>query len=153
MVVTKRTVVLSVKNLNATNVIHTILICVYSILVCCSISEVQYCNYCSGIVVDRKNIYFAFCVCFYYSVLLNYDYEFASLCVITVAIMLPYSLCLSWYCLFALNVEFQTFLTPKNCAKSKILATSQYAGLSVLYCDMVIFSVRRLSHGEKKVWQ
>ena len=53
--------------------------------------------------------------------------------------------------MFALNLifEFQTFLTPKKCANSNCFATSPYTGLSVLYGDVVIFAMRRLSCGEK----
>ena len=56
------------------------------------------------------------------------------------------------YCVFALNLifEFQTFFTPKNCAKSKNLATPPYTGSLVLYGDVVDFATRRLSHGRKK---
>ena len=56
------------------------------------------------------------------------------------------------YCAFALNLifEFQTFFAPENCAQSKVLATSPYAGSSVLYGDVVIFTMRRLSHDEKR---
>ena len=58
----------------------------------------------------------------------------------------------SMYYLFALNLvfEFQTFIATENCAKSKVLATSPYAGSSVLYGDVVIFTMRRLSHDEKR---
>ena len=54
-------------------------------------------------------------------------------------------------CAFALNLmfEFQTLFTPKNCAKSKLLATSPYTGSSIFYGDVVIFAMRRLSHGKK----
>ena len=55
------------------------------------------------------------------------------------------------YCAFALNLifEFQTFFTPKNCAKSNFLTTSSYTGSSVLYGYVVIFTMKRLSPGEK----
>ena len=58
----------------------------------------------------------------------------------------------SVYCLFTLNLicEFQTFFTPKNCAKNNFLATSPYIGSSVLYSDVGIFVTGRLSHGEKR---
>ena len=55
------------------------------------------------------------------------------------------------HCLLALNLmfEFQTFFIPKIFAKSKHLATSPCTGSSVLYGDVVIFAMRRLSRGKK----
>ena len=55
-------------------------------------------------------------------------------------------------CAFALNLmfEFQTLFTPKNCATSKLLATSPYTGSSVLYGDGhlgIYYDVETLRYG------
>ena len=41
-------------------------------------------------------------------------------------------------------------LLPKSCAKTNFLATSPYTGLAVLYVDVIIFAMRRLSHDERR---